>query len=78
MARIALIVSLLLLLAASTWFAASAWTHLAGPPMPGWAYAAMAFGILFSIAVGSGLMALVFYSSRHGYDDEAGGRLDRD
>ncbi len=46
--------------------------------MPGWAYAAMAFAILFSIAVGSGLMALVFYSSRHGYDDEAGGRLDRD
>jgi hypothetical protein len=25
--------------------------------------------ILFSILIGSGLMALVFYSSRHGYDE---------
>jgi len=25
----------------------------------------------FSIVVGCGLMALVFYSSRHGYDEDA-------
>ncbi len=29
----------------------------------------MAIGVTFSIAVGCGLMALIFYSSRHGYDD---------
>jgi hypothetical protein len=29
----------------------------------------MALGIIFSLLVGVGLMALVFYSSRHGYDD---------
>jgi hypothetical protein len=28
---------------------------------------------LFSLLVGGGLMALVFYSSRHGYDDLSGG-----
>ena len=33
----------------------------------------MAGGVLFSLVVGGGLMALVFYSSRHGYDDAANG-----
>jgi hypothetical protein len=31
----------------------------------------MGLGVFFSIAVGCGLMALVFYSSCHGYDDAA-------
>jgi hypothetical protein len=35
-------------------------------------YAAMAIGIVFSLVVGIALMTLVFYSSRMGYDDEAG------
>jgi hypothetical protein len=30
---------------------------------------AMAFGVLFTMAVGAGLMVLIFYSSRRGYDD---------
>ena len=33
--------------------------------------AAMALGIGFTLIVGVGLMALVFYSHRHGYDDRA-------
>ena len=32
-------------------------------------YVAMALGIIFSTVLGCGLMALLFYSSRHGYDD---------
>jgi hypothetical protein len=28
----------------------------------------MALGVFFTIAVGGGLMGLVFYSSRHDYD----------
>src|SRR5260370_39336678 len=32
-------------------------------------YLAMAFGVLFTIAVGAGLMGLIFYSSRRGYDE---------
>jgi hypothetical protein len=30
----------------------------------------MAGGVAFSLLVGCGLMALVFYSSRYGYDDQ--------
>lgn len=32
-------------------------------------YVAMAAGVLFSVVVGSGLMTLIFYSSRSGYDE---------
>ena len=31
---------------------------------------AMGLGVFFSLVIGGGLMALVFYSSRKGYDDE--------
>ena len=34
-------------------------------------YAALALGVVFSLVVGVGLMALVFYSSRKGYDEPA-------
>jgi hypothetical protein len=30
---------------------------------------AMIFGVLFMIVIGAGLMGLIFYSSRRGYDD---------
>jgi len=32
-------------------------------------YIAMALGVLFTLVVGAGLMALIFYSSRQGYDE---------
>lgn len=32
-------------------------------------YVAMALGVIFTLAVGFGLMALIFYSSRKGYDE---------
>jgi hypothetical protein len=32
-------------------------------------YIAMILGIVFSLMIGCGLMGLMFYSSRHGYDD---------
>ncbi len=34
-------------------------------------YVAMGFGVIFSLLVGAGLMALVFYCSRKGYDEPA-------
>jgi hypothetical protein len=64
-------VPLLALLALSIWFAAAAWTRLGGEPIPLYGYFAIVGGVLFSLLVGGGLMALVFYSSRHGYDDDA-------
>jgi hypothetical protein len=76
MGRLVLIFALLALLAGSLWFAASAWMALEGPAMPAEGYIALGFGILFSLVVGCGLMALMFYSNRHGYDDQAGGSVD--
>jgi len=72
MRKLAVMLPLLALLALAVWFAGSAWVHLGGgEAIPLYGYVAIAGGVLFSLAVGGGLMALVFYSSRHGYDDEA-------
>ena len=69
LATIALVAALLAILAAALWFAANAWLAVSGPPMPTVGYVAMTLGIVFSLVVGCGLMALLFYSSRHGYDE---------
>jgi hypothetical protein len=42
-----------------------------GPDIPMEGYVAMAAGVIFTLIVGVGLMSLVFYSRRHGYDDAA-------
>jgi hypothetical protein len=39
-----------------------------GTPMTTAGYLAMTLGIVATLALGSGLMALVFYSSRKGHD----------
>jgi hypothetical protein len=62
-------VPLFAILAAAFWYAASAWMSLSGPPMPTTGYVALALGVIFSLLIGCGLMALLFYSSRHGYDE---------
>ena len=68
-----IIVPLLALLVAALWFAVEMWTGLvADVPLYGWF--AIAGGVVFSLALGGGLMALMFYSERHGYDDNADGR----
>jgi hypothetical protein len=56
----------------SLWAGIAGWNLESDVQMSGHGYAAMAIGIVASLAVGIGLMALVFYSSRKGYDDEAG------
>jgi hypothetical protein len=66
---IAIVVPLFAILAVTVWYAAGAWTRISGPPMPAAGYVAMALGVIFSLVVGCGLMALLFYSSRHGYDE---------
>ena len=69
--RALLILALFGLLALAVWFAVSAFVHIGGDAIPFYGYVAIAGGVIFSLAVGGGLMALVFYSNRHGYDDEA-------
>jgi len=70
MGKAILIIVLLGLLGAAIWFAVWGWTSLEGSIPPS-GYVAMALGIVFSLLVGCGLMALMFYSSRHGYDESA-------
>jgi hypothetical protein len=68
---IVLVVALLGLLAAASWFAIRGWTSIEGPPMPQVGYVAMTLGVVFSLLTGIALMTLLFYSSRHGYDEQA-------
>jgi hypothetical protein len=56
------------LLGASIWWAIYAWTSI-DVQMPTAGYVALFAGIFFSLLVGCGLMALVFYSNRKGYDE---------
>lgn len=71
--RALIVIALFALLALAIWFAAAAWGRLGGDAIPFYGYVAIAGGVLFSLLIGGGLMALVFYSSRHGYDDLSGG-----
>lgn len=66
-----IVIALMALLGGSLFYAYGIWTALGTADMPGWIYLAMAGGVIFSLLVGGGLMALMFYSSRAGYDDEA-------
>ena len=59
------------------------WTMTSGMELSGAGTAAMVFMILGCFAVGGGLMFLIFFSARRGYDDDAHlgairGRTDRD
>lgn len=63
------IAALLILLVATGWFAYDGLTTGDTPAMSGHAYVAMTLGIVFSVVIGGGLMALLFYSSRRGYDE---------
>ena len=50
------------------WYAVSAWTAMRGVTIStlGWVF--MGLGVAVTFLVGAGLMALVFYSSRHDMD----------
>lgn len=54
-------------LGAVTWYAVHAW-YAVPDQMSTNGYVAMALGIVFSVVVGAGLMALVFWSHKKGYD----------
>jgi len=69
----ALVVALLGLLIAAVLFALRSWTSIQGPPLPRVGYLAMTIGVVFSLVIGITLMTLLFYSSRHGYDEGASG-----
>ena len=45
------------------------WISAGDVAMPAWGWLMMGLGIFFTLLVGGGLMALVFYSSRVGFDE---------
>jgi hypothetical protein len=55
-------------LVAALTYAVRAWSSLDGVEisLAGWIF--MGLGVLFTVLVGGGLMALVFYSSRNNFD----------
>ena len=63
-----LILPLLAILGLALCWAVSAWNAV-DVEMSIHGYIAMILGIVFSLVIGCGLMALMFHSSRHGYDD---------
>jgi TRAP-type C4-dicarboxylate transport system permease small subunit len=70
MGKLLIVASLLGLFALAVWVAYRQWT-LAAVDMPGWGWAMLLIGGGLLLMIGFGLMALMFYSSRHGYDEGA-------
>ena len=62
------IIALLVLLAAAIWYCVRAWNEVGGGGISpvGWVF--LVLGVTLTIALGGGLMALLFYSSRKGKD----------
>jgi hypothetical protein len=63
---------LLALLVLSLAGLAVGWTHGGLPRISMHGWIALGLGTVLSLVVGVGLMALVFYSARRGFDDGAG------
>lgn len=69
MKTLLLIASLLAMLVGAIAFAVITWTDLSGVSMSIHGWIALIGGAVLSLLVGGGLMTLVFYSARRGYDD---------
>ena len=52
----------------SLWYAVKVWSSMAGVQMSGWGWLFLILGVVVTVGLGAGLMALVFYSSRHDMD----------
>ena len=66
-AKIVLVV--LAILAATVAGAVGLWNWVGAGDLSGHGWLALTLGTVFSLVIGIGLMALVFVSSRRGYDD---------
>ena len=70
---------LCVLLVASVYLFFEGWTaHSGGIELPDWGYALLGVGVIFGLVIGCGLMALAFYSSRHGFDEPTAAKQDDD
>jgi hypothetical protein len=69
MGRLLAVVAFALALAGALVYFVSAWSSVGGAQVSLVGWLAICGGALVTLAVGGGLMALVFYSARRGYDD---------
>jgi hypothetical protein len=71
---------LIIVLGLVSWIVWSAWDALGEVTISAEGYVALVAGVLATLGLGVGLMALVFFSSRRGYDAAAdrAGRTGRD
>jgi hypothetical protein len=67
--RWASVAVLLALLAGAVFVGHHGWVSAGDVAMPPWGWLMMGLGIGFSLLVGCGLMVLIFYSSRAGFDE---------
>jgi hypothetical protein len=70
-----LIAILIGFLGLSAWFSYDVW-NAEDTVMSVHGYIALALGVAFSLIVGIGLMSLIYYSNRKGYDAPAERRVD--
>lgn len=68
---VGLVAVLVVLLVMAVWGFRAAWRLGGNTPLGLHGWIAMALAAVFVLALGGGLMALAFYSSRHGYDDDS-------
>jgi hypothetical protein len=73
---VVLVAVLLPLLVGASAIGVWAWRQLGDVEMGIHGYIALGLGALFTLLIGGGLMGLVFYSHRHGYDERAGKDID--
>ena len=66
-----LVAGLTLSLIATGVYSVRIWTEMGDTTMSSGGYVALAIGVVVATAVGAGLMGLVFFSSRRGFDDNA-------
>jgi hypothetical protein len=59
---------LVALLVAAIWYAVQVWISMSGVHMSGFGWTFLVLGVVVTTGLGAGLMALVFYSSRHDMD----------
>ncbi|HMM88483.1 hypothetical protein [Bradyrhizobium sp.] len=69
--QIALLVALTVLLLLTGFWAMSVWNSTSDVVMDKHGWIALGLGTFFSLLIGCGLMALMFFSSRSGHDDAA-------
>ena len=67
--RFVVIGILVALLAGAIYVAHYGWVSAGDVTLPAWGWLMMGLGIFFTVVVGGGLMGLIFYSSRAGYDE---------